>query len=78
MAAIAVLIQAGGALRGNHIVFPELKEIAEALIRLLRSGKTYTCIGTTFLHLLEALGISLAAGTVIGIGKGFQTACVRD
>lgn len=72
MAAIAVLIQAGGALRGNHIVFPELKEIAEALIRLLRSGKTYTCIGTTFLHLLEALGISLAAGTVIGIGEGLS------
>lgn len=67
---IAVMIQAGGAIRGNRIVFPDVCEIGTTFLRLLAQKKTYISIGTTMLHLLEALAASMLLGTVLGILQG--------
>ncbi len=69
---ILALIQAGGALRGNRIVFPDVREIGRSLIRLLGEAKTYGLIATTMLHLLEALGLSVAIGLVTGVTGSFS------
>lgn len=70
VAAILLLVQAAGPLQGNRIVFPSIPEIWEALVRLLSRGETYALIGTTMLHLLAALAISVAAGILAGIAEG--------
>lgn len=72
MIAIAVLIQAAGSFRGNRIVFPEVTEIGKAFYRLICSKKTYLAVGTTLLHLLQAMAVSIAAGTMIGIAEGLS------
>ncbi len=72
MIAIAVLIQVAGSFRGNRIVFPEVTEIGKAFYRLICSKKTYLAVGTTLLHLLQAMAVSLAAGTMIGIAEGLS------
>lgn len=72
MIAIAVLVQTAGTIRGNRIVFPDLAEIGNAFFRLLGNGKTYAAAGTTLLHLLQALAVSLAAGMLIGVAEGLS------
>ena len=72
MAAIAVLIQAAGSIKGNHIVFPDLGEIGNAFLRLLSEEKTYASIATTLLHTIEALAVSLVLGILIGIAEGLS------
>ena len=69
---IGAALQAGGLLKGNRIVFPDLPEIGQALIRLLENNATYKKIGITMLHVLESLLISSFAGILIGIAEGFS------
>lgn len=70
---IILLIQAGGALRGNRIVFPDVREIGASFVRLLGQGSTYASIGITLLHLLEALAVSMAAGILLGLAEGLSS-----
>ena len=72
IAAILLLIQAGGAFHGNRIVFPGAREIGKALVRLLSRGETYERIGVTMLHLLAALAAAMAAGILAGTAEGLS------
>ena len=69
---ILVLIHAGGTFRGNRIVFPTIKEIADAFLRLVSNQKTYEMICVTLAHLIGTLVISMAAGTLIGVAEGLS------
>jgi NitT/TauT family transport system permease protein len=64
------LIQAAGWLKGDRLVFPAVDEILRAFIRLMGSGKTWRMIGTTLIHLGEALLVSAVIGTVLGLIQG--------
>ena len=65
-----LLVQAAGWLKGNRLVFPDVGEILRAFVRLLGEGKTWRQIGTTLLHLAEALGASAVIGTALGLLQG--------
>lgn len=67
---ILILIQAGSMIRGDRLVFPSVGEIAKAFRNLIMNGKTYAQIGTTLIHVIEAVALAVAAGTVIGIAEG--------
>ena len=69
---IGAILQAGGALKGNRVVFPGLPEIGQALFRLLGDGNTYLKIGTTMVHVAEALALSALIGIAIGLAEGFS------
>jgi len=75
---IAMLLQAGGALHENSVVFPSLPEIAKSFVRLLSQRETYTAAGISLLHLLEALAwamlFGILAGTVEGLSNLFRSA----
>ena len=64
------LIQAAGWLKGDRIVFPGVGEILQAFFRLLGEKKTWVQIGTTLLHLAEALALSTVIGTALGLAQG--------
>ena len=64
------MIQAAGWLKGDRLVFPGIGEILEAFIRLLGEEKTWRRIGTTLLHLAEALAASAVIGTATGLVQG--------
>ena len=68
-----LLLQAGGALHGNRIVFPDVREIGASFVRLLGQESTYASIGITLLHLLEALAASMAAGILLGLAEGLSS-----
>lgn len=67
---VGVLIQAAGWLKGDRLVFPNVGEILAAFVRLLGTGKVWTQIGTTLLHLAEALLVSSVAGIALGLVQG--------
>ena len=69
---IGILLQAGGMLRGNRVVFPGLPEIGQALFRLLGTSSTYQKIGITLLHVIEALFISAGIGIIAGLAEGIS------
>ena len=69
---ILALIHIGGILRGNRVVFPKLSEIGDALFRLLSRETTYAMIGTTMIHLLESLAVSMFVGVIAGIAEGLS------
>ena len=75
---IAMLLQAGGALHENSVVFPSLQEIGNSFVRLLSQRETYTAAGISLLHLLEALAwamlFGILAGTVEGLSNLFRSA----
>ena len=64
------LIQAAGWLKGDRLVFPNVEEILAAFVRLLGTEKTWRQIGTTLLHLAEALLVSSVIGTGLGLIQG--------
>lgn len=64
------LIQLAGGLKGDRLVFPDVDEILSAFVRLLGEGRTWKQIGTTLLHLAEALAVSAVIGTVLGLLQG--------
>ena len=67
---VGILIQAAGWLKGDRLVFPDIGEILAAFVRLLGTGKVWRQIGTTLLHLAEALLVSSVTGTVLGLVQG--------
>ena len=67
---VGALIQAAGWLKGDRLVFPDVGEILAAFVRLLSSGKVWKQIGTTLLHLAEALLVSSVIGTALGLVQG--------
>ena len=67
---ILALIEAGSALKGDRLVFPDAVEIGRAFSRLMTTGSTWTRIGTTLLHVIEALALSVLIGTGLGIAEG--------
>ena len=67
---VGALIQAAGWLKGDRLVFPGVGEILAAFVRLLGTGKVWKQIGTTLLHLAEALLVSSVAGTALGLAQG--------
>ena len=64
------LIQTAGWLKNDRLVFPDAGEILAAFVRLLGTGKAWKQIGTTLLHLLEALALSSVIGTALGLVQG--------
>lgn len=67
---VGALIQTAGWLKGDRLVFPDVGEILAAFVRLLGTGKVWKQIGTTLLHLVEALAVSSAIGTALGLVQG--------
>ena len=67
---VGALIQTAGWLKNDRLVFPDVGEILAAFVRLLGSGKVWRQIGTTLLHLAEALAVSAAIGTALGLIQG--------
>ena len=67
---IACLIQAGGWIRHDSLVFPGLAEILKAFFHLILDGHTYRLIATTLGHLLQALVLASAVGIPIGLAEG--------
>ncbi len=67
---VGALIQIAGWLKNDRLVFPDVGEILAAFVRLLGSGKVWRQIGTTLLHLAEALAVSAAIGTALGLIQG--------
>lgn len=65
-------IQLIGSIKGNELVFPGIVPIIKRFFQLLIQGKTYQLIGTTFLHLAEALVLSSFIGIAIGTAEGFS------
>ena len=69
---IGCLIQTGGYIKGDALVFPSVWEILKAFIRLLTTGRTYTLIWTTLRHLIMSMAISTLIGISIGLAQGMS------
>ena len=69
---VGLLLQAAGWLKGDRVVFPGVGEILASFVRLLGTGKVWRQIGTTLLHLLEAVAVSSVIGTVLGLIQGWS------
>ena len=67
---VGVLIQAAGWLKGDQLVFPGAGEILRAFFRLLGTAGTWRQIGTTLVHLAEAVLCAAVAGTALGLLQG--------
>ena len=67
---VGVLIQAAGWLKGDRLVFPGAGEILRAFFRLLGTAGTWRQIGTTLVHLAEAVLCAAVAGTALGLLQG--------
>jgi len=67
---VGVLIQAAGWLKNDRLVFPGVGEILRAFFRLLGTGRTWQQIGTTLLHLAEAVLSAAVIGTALGVLQG--------
>ncbi len=67
---VGLLIQTAGWLKGDRVVFPDVGEILASFVRLLGTGKIWRQIGTTLLHLLEAVAVSSVIGTALGLIQG--------
>ena len=59
------LIQAAGWLKGDKLVFPGVGEILQAFVRMLGEERTWKQIGTTLIHLAEALAAAEEANKAI-------------
>ena len=67
---VCVLIQAAGWLKGDKLVFPGVGEILQAFVRMLGEERTWKQIGTTLIHLAEALAAAAVVGTALGLAQG--------
>ena len=67
---ILALFQAGSVLYGKPAVFPPVDEIGRSFLDLLSQGKTYTKIGTTLGHVVQAVAVSCVLGVAFGIAEG--------
>ena len=69
---IGLLIQCMGALKHERLVFPDALTILRAFFRLLGQQDTYRMIGTTALHLAEALAAATLIGIPLGLAEGLS------
>jgi NitT/TauT family transport system permease protein len=69
---IGCLIQAAGNLKGDALVFPGVKEILRAFLRLLATKRTYLLIWTTLKHLLASMAIATVVGLATGLVQGMS------
>lgn len=69
---VAAVIQLLGAIRNDRLVFPDVREIAGTFFRLLGEGRTWRLMGTTLIHLAEALAVSTLLGILLGTGEGLS------
>jgi len=69
---IGCLIQMAGYLKGDALVFPGVKEILRAFIRLLITKRTYFLVWTTLKHLIASMAISSVMGILIGLVQGMS------
>ena len=67
---ILALFHAGSVLYGKPAVFPPVDEIGRSFLDLLSQDKTYTKIGTTLGHVVQAVAVSCVLGVIIGIAEG--------
>ena len=67
---IGAVIQAGGALKGDDLVFPGVDVILQAFVRLITTGKTYLLIWTTIQHLIVSMAVSTVIGVTLGLSMG--------
>jgi len=67
---VGALIQAAGWLKGDKLVFPGVGEILQAFVRMLGEERTWKQIGTTLVHLAEALAAAAVVGTALGLAQG--------
>lgn len=65
-----VLIQTAGWLKGDRLVFPDVGEILRTFVRMLGEERTWQQIGTTLVHLVEALAAAAVIGTALGLAQG--------
>ncbi len=68
------LIQAAGWIKNDRLVFPDVREILLALIRLLGKRQTYVQILTALVHLVQVIALSSAVGLALGVAEGFSDA----
>ena len=64
------LVQGAGWLKGDRLVFPGVGEILQAFVRMLGEERTWKQIGTTLIHLAEALAAAAVIGTALGLAQG--------
>ena len=69
---VGALIQAAGWMKNDRLVFPEVGEILRAFFRLLGTGRTWRQIGTTLIHLAEAVLSAAVIGTALGVLQGIR------
>ena len=69
---LAGLVQGASALKGDLLVFPGVGTILRAFFRLLRTGHTWTLIGTSLVHLLLSLAFSAVIGILLGLAEGLS------
>ena len=69
---IGALIQCAGALKQERLVFPDALTILRAFFRLLGQPATYRMIGTTVLHLAQALLAATLIGIPLGLAEGLS------
>ncbi len=67
---VGALIQAAGWQKGDKLVFPGVGEILQAFVRMLGEERTWKQIGTTLIHLAEALAAAAVVGTALGLAQG--------
>lgn len=67
---IGTLIQAGGWIKGDKLVFPDLIEILKAFVRLLKTQETYAKILVTLKDLVLSVLISSVLGIAFGLAEG--------
>ena len=67
---IGVIVQTAGHLKGDSLVFPGVGEILEAFFRLIRTGRTWLFVWTTFRHLAVSMAVSTVISLVIGLAEG--------
>ena len=69
---IGLLIQCAGALKHERLVFPDVLTILRAFFRLLAAPETWRMVGTTLIHLLEALLTATLIGIPLGLAEGLS------
>lgn len=69
---IGCLIQAAGWLKGDRLVFPDVREILRAFLALLKKPETYQKIWVTLRHLIQAMAVSTVIGVAVGIAEGMS------
>lgn len=69
---IGVLIQWAGDATGKPVVFPEVREILAAFLRLIREEQAWRMIGDTLMRLVQSMLLATAIGITLGMLQGMN------